>query len=142
MRPKTLLDDDTGRSAATVGMTLIGPELVVVGDLTGEIELIIKGRVLGSINAHFVVIGEGAHVDAVIIADRLVVHGRYFGSATALVVKVGAKGQISGSITHNEMAVDKGAVVGGLMPWRPISFFEQGAHEYELCRNDKTEGSK
>ena len=139
MRPKTRRSEDE-RPAPGPAAAVIGPDLVVAGELAGDVDLVVEGRVLGSIDANLVVIAEGAHVDATLFAEKLVIHGRYFGRATAPVVEVGATAQISGSIVHNAMTAEKGAVIDGLMPWRPVNFFEQGAHEYELAKGDSAEG--
>ena len=110
-----------------------GP-LVVTGDIVGDDELVVEGKVIGSIRARVVVIGRRGQVDAGIVTNRLVIEGRFFGHAQARDVELLATAQVSGTVIHSDLRIEKGAVVDGLMPWRPSVYFDRGGHEYEIVK--------
>jgi cytoskeletal protein CcmA (bactofilin family) len=89
---------------------------VIKGELSAKEDVVIAGRVEGSINVtgHLVVVESGAHVVGDITATGIVVAGAVHGSLLAeerIQAQVGA--DLQGDISAPRIAVADGAVVNG-----------------------------
>jgi cytoskeletal protein CcmA (bactofilin family) len=90
--------------------------VVIKGELSAKEDVVIAGRVEGSINVtgHLVVVESGAHVVGDITATGIVVAGAVHGSLLAeerIQAQVGA--DLQGDISAPRIAVADGAVVNG-----------------------------
>jgi cytoskeletal protein CcmA (bactofilin family) len=94
----------------------VGSSVVIKGELSAKEDVVIAGRVEGSINVsgHLVVVEPGAHVVGDITATGIVVAGAVHGSLVAeerIQAQVGA--DLQGDISAPRIAVADGAVVNG-----------------------------
>lgn len=94
----------------------VGSSVVIKGELRAQEDVVIAGRVEGSINVtgHLVVVEAGAHVVGDITATGIVVAGAVHGSLLAeerIQAQVGA--DLQGDISAPRIAVADGAVVNG-----------------------------
>ena len=94
----------------------VGSTVVIKGELKAHEDVVIAGRVEGSINVtgHLVVVEAGAHVVGDITATGIVVAGAVHGSLLAeerIQAQVGA--DLQGDISAPRIAVADGAVVNG-----------------------------
>lgn len=94
----------------------VGSSVVIKGELSAKEDVVIAGRVEGSINVtgHLVVVEPGAHVIGDITATGIVVAGAVHGSLLAeerIQAQVGA--DLQGDISAPRIAVADGAVVNG-----------------------------
>ena len=94
----------------------VGSSVVIKGELKAHEDVVIAGRVEGSINVtgHLVVVEAGAHVVGDITATGIVVAGAVHGSLLAeerIQAQVGA--DLQGDISAPRIAVADGAVVNG-----------------------------
>jgi cytoskeletal protein CcmA (bactofilin family) len=94
----------------------VGSSVVIKGELSAKEDVVIAGRVEGSINVtgHLVVVESGAHVVGDITATGIVVAGAVHGSLLAedrIQAQVGA--DLQGDISAPRIAVADGAVVNG-----------------------------
>ena len=94
----------------------VGSTVVIKGELTADEDVIIAGRVDGSINVagHSVVVEAGARVAGDIMAAEIVVVGTVEGSLVAeerIRVQVGA--DLQGDVSAPRLVVADGAVVNG-----------------------------
>ena len=94
----------------------VGSSVVIKGELSAQEDVVIAGRVEGSINVsgHLVVVEAGAHVVGDITAAGIVVSGAVHGSLLAeerIQAQVGA--DIKGDASAPRIAVADGAVVNG-----------------------------
>ena len=94
----------------------VGSSVVIKGELSAHEDVVIAGRVEGSINVsgHLVVVEAGAHVVGDITATGIVVAGAVHGSLLAeerIQAQVGA--DLQGDISAPRIAVADGAVVNG-----------------------------
>ena len=110
-----------GRPAAS----LIGPDMIVVGDLRGAGEVRIEGEIGGDVFAQIVSVGEGGLVHGSVFAETAHIAGTVEGRVEAVSVSVARGARIDGSITHNELDIEPGAHIDGRRPWRPLSYLEQ-----------------
>lgn len=106
----------TGASPAT-GQSVIGPTLVVRGEITAEEDLLIRGRVEGTIshNQTLTVHREGTVVAAVRAKEIHIegsVEGDLFGTQR---VKVCETGKVTGNVVAPRVAVMDGAHLKGMV---------------------------
>jgi len=97
-------------------MANIGKSIVIKGDLTGEEDLVIEGRVEGKVHLpnHRLTIGQGGNVQAEVHAKSVVVIGRVAGNVSAGErLEVQASGIVDGDVRAPRLSVQEGAVLNG-----------------------------
>jgi cytoskeletal protein CcmA (bactofilin family) len=106
------------------GPSIIGTSLTIEGTLESSGEIQILGRVIGKVIASRVVIGVAGYLEGDVLTEDMVLSGAFQGRAYAVNVSVAPSAHIRGRIFHHHAAVAKEARIEGLMPWRPVNFFE------------------
>src|SRR5262249_49966043 len=94
----------------------VGRSIVIKGELSGDEDLTIEGRVEGHIDLrnHVLTIGSNGHVAAEVVAKSIVVLGRVTGNLTATEkVDIREKGSVEGDIMAPRGAIADGAAVLG-----------------------------
>ena len=90
----------------------IGKSIVIKGEVSGDEDLTIEGRVEGKIDLrdHVVTVGTSGHVQAHIVARLIVVLGHVTGDLTAdEKVEIREKGSVEGDIVSPRVALADGA---------------------------------
>ena len=114
----------TDRSSAMserTGVVGIGKSIVVKGELTGNEDLTIYGRVEGKIdlNQNLLTVGESGKVKAQLFAKTVVVIGEVLGNVTAVEkVSIQEKGAVDGDISAPRVAIAEGAHFRGSIDMR------------------------
>lgn len=98
-----------GPSTASV----IGPDLVIHGNLSSKGEVQIDGEVQGDIHATHIIIGENAHVTGGIVAEECVIRGHLLGTVRGRRVLLQSTSHVEGDIYHQTMAIEQGAFFEG-----------------------------
>jgi cytoskeletal protein CcmA (bactofilin family) len=96
----------------------VGKALVIHGKVTSSENLMIDGRVEGSIELgdHDLTIGAGASVEADLVAQTIIVSGAVTGNVMASVkVDLHATASVTGDITAPVILMADGAVVTGVV---------------------------
>jgi cytoskeletal protein CcmA (bactofilin family) len=94
----------------------VGSTVVIKGELTAQEDLVIAGRVEGtiSVTGHLVVVEAGAQVAGDVTAAGIVVSGTVHGSLMAEErIRVEAGADLHGDISAPRIALADGAVVNG-----------------------------
>jgi cytoskeletal protein CcmA (bactofilin family) len=94
----------------------VGKSVLFRGDLIGLEDMVIDGRVEGTIELrdHTLTIGPDAHIRADIAAKVVSVLGAVVGTIIATdAVHIGETGSVEGDITARRLAMTEGAVVRG-----------------------------
>ena len=94
----------------------LGHSVVINGELTGEEDLTIEGRVDGSIKSrqHSVIIGQQAVIKAQIFAKDVVVLGNVVGDITASAkIEIRPQGSVEGDLVSPAVAIAEGATFRG-----------------------------
>jgi len=94
----------------------LGHSVVIKGDLTGQEDLMIEGRVEGTIESkqHSVVIGQQAAVKARILAKDVVVLGKVVGDITASTkIEIRPQGRVEGDLVAPAVVIAEGATFRG-----------------------------
>jgi cytoskeletal protein CcmA (bactofilin family) len=101
-----------GRPATSV-VSVIGPELLVTGNLETTGELRIEGDVQGDVYAARIVVGEQARVVGDMVADEIDVSGVVQGSIRGNTVIFRSGSQVEGEIMHRKLTIEQGAYFEG-----------------------------
>jgi cytoskeletal protein CcmA (bactofilin family) len=104
--------------------SVVGRSLSIDGTLESPGEIQIHGRVIGKVIASRVVIGVAGYLEGDVLTEDMVLSGAFQGRAYAVNVTVAPSAHIRGRIFHHHATVAKEARIEGLMPWRPVNFFE------------------
>ena len=107
----------SGRSA------VIGPKIRINGDITGEENLIVEGRVQGSIQLaeHSVDVGQTGQVHADITAKVVKVDGEVRGDITGHEkVTISRTGNVQGNIVAPRVQLEDGALFRGSIDMTPV----------------------
>jgi cytoskeletal protein CcmA (bactofilin family) len=100
-----------GHQAASI--SVIGPDLIVTGNLETTGELRIDGDVQGDVYAGRIVIGEQARVAGELVADEIVIGGIVQGSIRGNSVTFQTASRVEGEVYHRKLAIEQGAYFEG-----------------------------
>jgi cytoskeletal protein CcmA (bactofilin family) len=98
------------------GTAYIGPSIRIIGEVLSDEPLTIAGSVSGpiTVRGHVLTIEAGAHTDADITAETLMIGGDVHGSLIAsLRIVVSATATVDGTLSAPNVSVADGAVVHG-----------------------------
>jgi len=95
--------------------SVLGPTLKFKGELTADENLLIKGRIEGTINhSSSLTVGDGGHIKANVSAEYIVVEGRVEGDLKgSKCVKVRESAKIDGNIVSPSVSLVEGANFNG-----------------------------
>jgi cytoskeletal protein CcmA (bactofilin family) len=94
----------------------IGKSITIKGDVTGQEDLVIEGRVEGRIElaSHHLTIGPNGEIEAEISAKQVTIIGRVVGNVTAAErVEVCDTGRLEGDLVAPRLLIQEGAVING-----------------------------
>ena len=115
-RPPSMRGQRAGGPPAPGGITRIGRGVVIEGDVKGGENLVIDGKVAGTIELrqHVLTVGPTGRVKAELSAKSVVVLGQVNGSIEASErVSIGETGSVEGAITAPRLVVADGAQLQG-----------------------------
>lgn len=101
------------RPGAPGAPSIIGPDLLITGNLFSKGEVQVEGEVQGDIHSTHVVVGERARVTGGVIADEVVVRGHVAGSVRGKRVLLQTSSHVEGDIYHQTLAIEQGAFFEG-----------------------------
>jgi len=104
------------------GRAVIGPSIRINGDLTGEEDLVIEGRVEGKVDLkqQTVTVGQSGRVKADIFARTITVEGEVRGNLVAdEQITVRRTGQVQGNLTAPRVSLEDGAKFKGSIDMEP-----------------------
>lgn len=97
-------------------MAHIGKSISISGDLSGEEDLVIEGKVDGKVSlpSNQLTVGADGHVQAEVKAKAIVVIGRVSGNLYgAERIEIQATGVVEGDVSAPKLVVAEGAVLNG-----------------------------
>jgi cytoskeletal protein CcmA (bactofilin family) len=101
------------RPGGSSGVSVIGADLVIHGNLTSKGEVQIEGEVQGDIYGTHVVIGERARVTGGVVAEECVIRGHLLGTVRGRRVLLQSSSHVEGDIYHQTVAIEQGAFFEG-----------------------------
>lgn len=101
---------------------MIGPSIKIKGEVSGDEDLLIQGRVEGTINLHQheVTVGESGEVSADVNARTVKIDGKVNGDITATeIVIISRLGNVRGNIVAPRVTLEDGGVFKGSIDMDP-----------------------
>lgn len=97
----------------TSGLSVIGADVRIVGDIITQGEMQIDGQVDGDIACQRLVVGEGGRIAGEVTAEMVQVHGELHGKVNAVTVVIAKSARVVGDITHESLEIEAGAFMEG-----------------------------
>jgi cytoskeletal protein CcmA (bactofilin family) len=94
-------------------LSFLGSEVTVTGNIGGQGNLHIDGRVDGDVNCASLIIGNSGQVNGNITADDAKIAGAVTGTVAAKVLTIEASARITGDLSYDSVSVETGAQVDG-----------------------------
>jgi cytoskeletal protein CcmA (bactofilin family) len=102
----------------------IGKSITIRGDLSGDEDLVLDGRIEGRVELsdHHLTVGPNGHIQAELAARGVTINGRVVGNVTATErVEIGASGRLDGDIVAPRLLVQEGAQLNGSIMMKTAS---------------------
>jgi len=93
--------------------SVIGPDLLIQGNLISKGEVQVEGEVQGDIHGSHIVIGEKARITGGIIAEECIIRGHVLGTVRGRRVLLQTSCHVEGDIYHQSVAIEPGAFFEG-----------------------------
>jgi len=100
-------------SGDNMGPSVIGSDLVIIGNLESKGEVTVEGQIQGDIHCAMLLVGENAHVTGGIVAEEVVVRGKVQGSVHGNKVTLQSTAHVEGDVFHKALAIEQGAFFEG-----------------------------
>jgi cytoskeletal protein CcmA (bactofilin family) len=100
------------------GLSFIGPEVLVSGDLATDAQLHVDGRIDGNVRCSQLVQGEAGIIAGNIQADEARIAGTVEGQVNVRTLFVEASARIMGDIAYETISIDAGAQLEGRLARR------------------------
>jgi len=121
MLPSLKKNDSVGGPASGIGHrtgersapSIIGPDLLITGNLMSRGEVQIDGEIQGDVHATNLVVGDTARITGGIVADEVVVRGHVMGSVRGKRVLLQNSSHVEGDVYHQTLAIEQGAFFEG-----------------------------
>jgi cytoskeletal protein CcmA (bactofilin family) len=94
-------------------LSFLGAEVTITGNVGGQGNLHIDGRVDGDVNCASLIIGNSGQVNGNITADDAKIAGSVTGTVAAKVLTIEASARITGDLSYDSVSVETGAQVDG-----------------------------
>jgi len=93
-------------------LSILDKGLIINGEIETDGEVIVRGKVKGTIKAETLVIADTGIVDADCTADAVVIGGEYNGNLTVNgIMKILSTGKCSGKVLCQDMVVENGSTL-------------------------------
>jgi len=102
------------------GLSFIGPEVLVSGDLATDAQLHVDGRIEGNVRCQQLVQGPAGTVAGNIQADEARIAGTVEGQVNVRTLFVEASARIMGDIAYETISIDAGAQLEGRLARRAV----------------------
>jgi cytoskeletal protein CcmA (bactofilin family) len=108
-------------------VSIIGPGLVVQGDLEGADELRVSGKVNGNIRCSRLLVETGSRISGNIVAQEVIVRGEIKGRIRAQSVTLQECARVEAEIYHTLLVIERGARFEGMARHRenPMQCIDQ-----------------
>ena len=100
------------------GLSIIGPEVIISGDLATDAQIHVDGRIDGNVHCASLCQGPAGIIAGNIIADEARLCGTVEGTVSARNVVVEATARIMGDIAYETISIEAGAGIEGRLARR------------------------
>lgn len=109
------MDRKANSAADDEGPSVLGCGISVDGNIEADVELLIRGRVLGDVRCETLVLGPQGEIRGNIVADRTRISGTVDGAIDTADLAIEATARVRGDLTYSRIKMATGAVVEGRM---------------------------
>ena len=109
---------DAASESQSGGMSFIGGEVVITGNVSGQGDLHIDGSIDGDVSCKSLILGMSGRVHGNVTAERATVAGTVDGTINAASLTIEKAARISGDITYQTVSIENGAQVEGRLTQR------------------------
>jgi cytoskeletal protein CcmA (bactofilin family) len=99
------------------GPSIIGSGIFVDGNIEADVDLSIRGRVVGDVRCATLVLGAQGEIRGNVVADRVRLSGSVEGAIETGDLALEQTAQVRGDVTYSRIKMVKGAVVQGRMSY-------------------------
>jgi cytoskeletal protein CcmA (bactofilin family) len=127
------------------GVATIGPSIAIKGDVTGEEDLVVEGRIEGKIllKSNSVTIGRNGRVKANVYANSIMVEGEVEGDLIGKdEVVIRQSGKVKGNVAAPRVVLDSGARFQGSIDMEQPQPGRPGEAKAEKAQPDKAQPEK
>ncbi len=100
------------------GLSFIGAEIVVSGNISGNGDLHLDGAIEGDLSCNTLILGPGGRVQGNIQAATATLAGTVQGAVDARSLTVEKSARIAGDLTYENLSIENGAQVDGRLKQR------------------------
>jgi len=94
-------------------LSVIGPDVKIVGNIITQGEMQIDGQVEGDIACHRLLVGEGGRITGEVTAETVQVHGELTGKICATTVLIAKSARVVGDVIQDSLEIEAGASMEG-----------------------------
>lgn len=109
------MESSANSSVPDEGPSLIGSGILVEGDIVANVELQIRGKVVGDVRCDTLVLSERGEIRGNVVADRVRLSGSVEGAIDTGDLAIEATARVQGDLTYSRIRMATGAVVHGRM---------------------------
>ena len=95
------------------GLSFIGSDVVVSGDVAAKSQIHIDGRIDGNVHCETLIQGGGGVIAGHIVADAAHLAGLVDGTVKARLVTLEATARVTGDVTYETLSIAAGAAIEG-----------------------------
>lgn len=122
----------------TTPLSVLSPNLRVIGNLESEGDLQIDGTVDGDIRTVKLTVGKSAVINGSIYGEKIRIAGTVNGEITAKTVVLLDTAKVTGDINHDSLSIEAGAYVQGLCKRVDVEVLKpKGAKPVDASSADK-----
>lgn len=98
---------------AGLPLSVIGPDVKIIGNIYTQGEMQIDGQVEGDIACQRLLVGEGGRIAGEVTAETVQVHGELTGKINASSVLITKSGRVTGDVIQDSLEIEAGASMEG-----------------------------
>ncbi|HAT34657.1 MAG TPA: hypothetical protein DCS82_02990 [Rhodospirillaceae bacterium] len=99
--------------AQNTAPSILSADLHIQGDIEGDGEVHIEGRIDGNVSCEQLTVGRAGHIKGKIHCKEASIHGQVIGALSANDVELAETAEVTGDVNHETLSVKPGAVVNG-----------------------------
>ena len=109
------MDSNANSAADDEGPSLIGSGILIEGNIVADVELQIRGRIVGDVRCETLVLSEHGEIRGNVVADRVRLSGSVEGAIDTGDMAIESTARVKGDLTYSRIRMATGAVVQGRM---------------------------
>ena len=95
-----------GRPGDSVGASVIGSDLTIIGNVVSRGEVQLDGVIQGDLKGNNVVVGEKSKITGGVVANEVVVRGHVQGSIRGNRVMLQSTSRVEGDVFHQALSIE------------------------------------